>query len=389
MNINQYDVVIVGSGFAGTTIANLLANKNKRILVIEKRSYIGGNMYDYINKDGTLIHQYGPHIFHTNYKEVYDYLSSFIPFYKYEHKVLGNLDGTLVPVPFNFASIDKCFDKEKASLLKDKLLKEYPNKQKISIFDLLNNKNKDIQELGSFIYEKVFAYYTSKQWGIDPKDIDKSVINRVPIILGNRDTYFDDKYQYMPEGGFTNLFNKMLDHQNIDIMLNTNAEEILSFDDRDIYINKELFKGILVYTGPIDSLFNYKYGSLPYRSLDLVFEDYDIDSYQPASVVNYLTSEKYTRITEFKHLTNTGTNGKTTILKEYSLNFDVNNQKLERYYPIQNDKNHELYEKYAQLVSKYKNLYLCGRLAEYKYYNMDVVIKRAMEIADLITINQN
>ncbi len=382
--MKNYDVIVVGAGFAGATIANLLAKANKKVLIIEKRAQIGGNMYDYKDENGVLVHKYGPHIFHTNYKEVFDYLSSFVPFTKYEHRVLGNIDGTLVPVPFNFTSLEKCFDKERADYLKNKLLALYPNQTRVSILDLMNSDDEDVREFGLFVYEKVFVYYTAKQWGIHPDKVDKSVINRVPVVLGYDDLYFADTYQYMPVEGFTKIFEAMLNHENIDIRLHTSARDVLKFKDDKIFFENEEFNNILVFTGALDELFDYAFGALPYRSLRLVFEKYDVTYYQPNSVVNYLTSEDFTRISEFKYLSNQDIKGKTTILKEYSLKYDKDNKESDPYYPIQNEENIALYDKYHNLAKQYPNMYLCGRLAEYKYYNMDMVIKKAFEVANNI-----
>ena len=380
----SYDVIIIGAGFAGATTANLLARLGKQVLVIEKRDHIGGNSYDYIHSNGVLVHKYGPHIFHTNYKEVFEYLKEFGEFVPYKHKVLANIDGTLVPVPFNFTSLEMLY-KEKAKPIEEKLVKKYPNQTRVSVLDLINDDDKDIKEFGNFVYEKVFAYYTAKQWGVSVDKIDKSVINRVPVILGYEDTYFSDAYQYMPKDGFTSLFVKMLDHPNIDVMLNTPANRVIKLIDGKIYFNYELFNGNLIYTGALDELFEYRYGPLPYRSLRLEFEDHDVTYYQSNSVINYTTSEDFTRISEFKYLAQQDIEGKTTILKEYSLAYTKENYlKVCPYYPIFTEENFALYQRYNDLVKKYPQISLCGRLAEYKYYNMDVVILKALELVKTI-----
>ena len=378
---NSYDVIVVGAGFAGATIANLLARENKKVLLVEKRAQIGGNMYDYYHSNGVLVHKYGPHIFHTNYKEVFDYLKQFGEFVSYEHKVLANIDGTLVPVPFNFTSLEKLYG-DKAKPLEEKLTKKYPNQTRVSVLDLINDVDTDIKEFGNYVYEKIFAYYTAKQWGISVDKVDKSVINRVPVILGYEDTYFSDKYQYMPKDGFTSLFKNMLNHPNIDILLNTSASEVIKLINGEIIFKDEPFKGKLVYTGALDELFNYQYGPLPYRSLRLEFEDHDVTYYQSNSVINYTTSEDFTRITEFKYLSGQNIKDKTTILKEYSLAYTKDNYlKVCPYYPIINEDNLKLYQRYQDLLKDYPQISLCGRLAEYKYYNMDVVILKAFEVA--------
>lgn len=229
IDYNKYDAVIVGAGFAGATIANKLANSNKKVLIIDKRNHIGGNAYDYFDKDKIIVHKYGPHIFHTNYQEVFSFLKKFSPFFKYEHRVLGNLDNQLVPVPFNFRSLELTHTKKEADKIKKLLLKYFKNQTRVSVFDLMNHKDRIIKKFGKFVFDKVFAYYTAKQWNIKIKDIDKSVINRVPVILGYQDTYFGDKYQYMPSHGFTYIFNNMLKHKNITIKLNTNIVKHAKF----------------------------------------------------------------------------------------------------------------------------------------------------------------
>lgn len=378
----KYDVIVVGAGFAGATVANLLAKENKKVLVIEKRSQIGGNMYDYLDTNGVLVHKYGPHIFHTNYKEVKDYLESFTPFVFYQHKVLGNIDGTLVPIPFNFTSLEKLLP-DQAKEIEGKLLKKYPNQNRVSILELLNDEDPQIKWFGEYVYEKVFVHYTAKQWGIHPDKVDKSVINRVPVVFGYEDLYFSDKYQCMPKEGFTKIFEGMLKSPNIDILLDTNVVDVIKLENGKIMLNNEEFKGLLLFSGAIDELFNYRFGPLPYRSLNLVFERHDVTYYQPNSVVNYPTSEDFTRISEFKYLAGQNIPGHTTILKEYSLTYDKDNPIASTpYYPIQNPENIALYNQYRDLLKDYPQVYLCGRLAEYKYYNMDVVILKAFEVAE-------
>ena len=376
--MEKFDCVVVGAGFAGATIANLLAKENKKVLLVEKRSHIGGNMYDYYDENGVLVHLYGPHIFHTNHQDVFEYLKSFVEFEFYQHRVLGNIDGVLVPVPFNFTSLEKLLP-DQAEELKKILKEEYPDKTRVSILDLINNPNEKIHNFGEYVFEKVFVHYTAKQWGTTIDKIDSSVINRVPVVLGYDDLYFSDTYQYMPKLGFTDIFNHMLDNKNIKILLNTPCKDVLELKDGVTYLYGEKFTGPVVYTGALDELFDYCFDRLPYRSLRLEFERHNVTYYQPASVVNYTVSEDFTRITEFKYLSNQNIEGKTTILKEYPQKYDGNNTP---YYPIQNEGNLAQYGRYKDLAAKYPNLHLCGRLAEYKYYNMDAVIKKAFEVAE-------
>lgn len=381
--MKNYDFLIVGAGFAGAVVARKAAEKGKKVLIVEKRPQIGGNMYECFRENGVRIHLYGPHIFHTNNEEVFNFLKQFSDFYPYEHKVIGKIDGKLVPIPFNFTSLEMLFEKEKADKIKEKLKKYYPQEEKISILDLIKHEDPLIKEFGEFVFEKVFVHYTAKQWGIPVEEVDKSVINRVPVVLGYDDRYFKDKIQYMPKQGFTKLFENMLNHENIDIILNKNITNMieLDFENKKVKIEGQEFKNPIIFTGAVDELLDYKYGKLPYRSLDLVFENYDKTYYQTNSVVNYPNEEKFTRITEFKYLTKQKIDGKTTILKEYPLKYDANNKKCDPYYPITNDENLKMYSDYKNEIEQFKNIYLVGRLAEYKYYNMDAVIEKALEVS--------
>lgn len=390
----MYDAIIVGAGFAGSVIACELAKKGKKVLVIEKREQIGGNMYEYEDTNGVPIHKYGPHIFHTNNEEVFKYLQDFAEFFQYEHKVLGRIDGQLVPIPFNFTALEKLFPEAKATKIKEKLLNKYEKDTKISILDLISDEDELIREFGQYVYEKVFVNYTAKQWEIPVEEVDRSVINRVPVVLGYDDRYFQDTYQYMPKNGFTEIFENMLKSENITIQLNQNAVDRIKIDTNNnkVYFDKEEFGGILVYTGAIDEILDYKYGELPYRSIDLVFEQYKQDEYQPAAVVNYPNEEKFTRITEFKHFYPFNMNlrkmEETTILKEYPLMYDRKSDKnLTPYYVITNDDNLKRYRRYKDSVKNIKNLFFCGRLAEYKYYNMDAVVEKALQVLKEIENN--
>lgn len=384
----MYDIIVVGAGFSGATVAREMAEKhNRKVLVIDKRKQVAGNMFECFDSQGIRIHQYGPHIFHTNNEFIFRYLCKFSKFYKYEHKVVGKIEGKLVPIPFNFTSLEILFSEEEASEIKKELLLAYPKQTKVSILDLINNDSTIVKHFGEFVYENVFVHYTAKQWNQPIEDVDTSVINRVPVILGYDDRYFQDTYQYMPENGFTELFNEMLDHENIDIKLNVDSKDVLEFNDdsKKIYYNGSEFKGKIIYTGALDELLDYKYNPLPYRSLNLVFESYNLDDFQNNAVVNYPNEEAYTRITEFKHLTKQ-VHKATSILKEYPMEYiAIGENKNTPYYPIINEENNRVYSKYNDLAKQYKNLFLCGRLADYKYYNMDAAIENALEIVDLIT----
>lgn len=373
------DVIIIGAGFAGAAVANVLANKGKNVLIIDKRDHIGGNAYDYMEED-ILIHKYGPHIFHTNSKEVFDYLSNFTEWYKYEHKVLGHVDNKLVPIPFNFKSIEECLP-EKAEKLIELLKKDYGEGKKVPIMELLSNENEDIRYLANYIYEHVFKYYTMKQWDMKVEELDSAVSARVPVNTSYDDRYFNDTYQYMPKEGYTKLIEKMLDNEHIEVLLNTNVTNILKLDDGTIYYNGVPFTGDVYYTGALDELFDYKHGELPYRSLDLILERLN-RTFQNAATENYPENDvKFTRITEYKHFMEDEPKGVTYIHTEYPFPYKRNGEVGNvPYYPIIKDENQALYETYVKEASKYPKLHLIGRLAEYKYYNMDAIVLKALEM---------
>jgi UDP-galactopyranose mutase len=379
-----YDAIVIGAGFAGAVFARKIAEDGKRVLILEKRAHIAGNMYDFQNSGGITVQKYGPHIFHTNNKKVFGFLSRFSDWYDYQHRVVGKINDKLVPIPFNFTSIDSLMNKPEADKLKTKLVSIFGGDKRISVFDLLNSDDKDIKKTGQFVLEKVFLNYTAKQWGVPIEQVDTATINRVPVVTGYDALYFKDTIQKMPLRGFTPLFTSMLEHENIEIQLNTNAKERLVFDfeSKQILYDNKKYGGILFVTGAIDELLDYKYGFLPYRSLNLVFKDIGRKWYQPNAVVNYPNDKKFTRITEFKHFTQAqGEGGRTTILKEYPLRYDIN-KGHEAYYPVVNEENNRIYNNYRESLKPFRNVYLCGRLAEYKYYNMDAVIENALNYAE-------
>lgn len=375
----DFDILITGCGFAGATAARLLAEKGKKVLILEKREHIAGNMFECTDENGINIHLYGPHIFHTNSERAYEFITKYATWHEYRHKVLGNIDGTLVPVPFNFTSLEKLLP-DKAQEIIIKLKEKYPGKDTVSILELISNEDKTVKDFGNYVYDKVFANYTAKQWGIPVEQVDNSVINRIPVVLGYRDTYFSDKYQLMPDSGFTKLFENILDHKNIKVMLKTDACKRISLNEKEkaVYFDGQKINVPVIYTGALDEFAGYKYGHLPYRSLNLCFESFKKQNFQDFAVVNYTTSEKFTRITEFKFLTGQKLKNRTTILKEYPQEYEVD--KNTPYYPIINKENIERYGKYKEYISAFGNIYPCGRLAEYKYYNMDGVIEQAINL---------
>lgn len=378
------DVLVVGCGFSGAAAARRLAEKGRKVLILEKRDHIAGNMYDYADENGVLTHRYGPHIFHTADRSVYAFLSRFSDFFPYEHRVLGKIDGKLVPIPFNFRSADLCFGPEKSQELKEALRKSFPGRERLSVGELLAASG-TAREAGEFIFEKVFVHYTAKQWGMPPEKVDKSVLDRVPVVLGCDDRYFSDPVQCMPKEGYTELFRKMLDHENIRVELCQDALGLLQVGEKGLTLGGRPFEKPVVWTAPPDELFGYAFGRLPYRSLDLRLERHGVTRYQPAAVVNYPNDEDFTRITEFKYLTGQNLEGKTTIMKEYPLDYDPDAPKGNiPYYPISSPENQELYTRYEHLCSEVKNLFLCGRLAQYRYCNMDGAVAAALKLAEKI-----
>ena len=380
----MYDSVVIGAGIAGSVVARKLAEeKNKKVLVIERRNHIGGNCYDRFDDNGILVHEYGPHIFHTDDESVREYLSRFTNWYDFGHEVVANVNGQLIPVPFNLNTLHMVYDDKKACELEKKLIKEYGEGQRVPIMTLRKNPDKEIGQIADYVYENIFLKYTMKQWGQTPEEISPEVTGRVPVVISYDNRYFKDKYQGVPDKGFTPMFEKMLDYDNIEVMTGVDCKDILTFEEDAIYLNGEKFDGDVIYTGALDELFDCRYGRLPYRSLDFKFEHYDKDSYQGHSVVNYTVSEDYTRITEFKYLTGQKDTDGTTIIKEYPFAYTGEDGQIP-YYAILNEENEKLYEKYKALTKNYKNFHLLGRLAEYKYYNIDAMTLKAMELADKI-----
>ena len=392
INIDDFDAIVVGAGFAGSVVARELAERaNKKVLILEKRNHIAGNMYDCVDRAGILIHNYGPHIFHTNDKRAYDYVCGFSNFIDYQHEVLADLNGKLIPVPFNKNSIEACFDAEKAKNLISKLVSTFGDEKKVPINDLRKENDPELSELADFIYNNVFEYYTRKQWDLKPEELDPSVTARVPVFISRDNRYFQDKYQGMPEQGYTKLFKNLLSHENITICLGIDAENVLGLTFKgsgtdtpldSVRVQDKEFEGEIIYTGPIDELLISRYGRLPYRSLNFVYETLDKEEYQPCATVNYTISEDYTRITEFKHMTGQKSD-KTTIMKEYSCSYEDPKTQIP-YYAILKEENLAAYEKYRKILEPAKNFHILGRLAEYKYYNMDAIIVEALKLADKI-----
>ena len=380
----MYDSIIVGAGIAGATVARRLAEKSdKKVLVIERRNHIGGNCYDKLDDYGILIHEYGPHIFHTQDEGVREFLSRFTEWYDFGHEVVAKVGEQLIPVPFNLNTLHMVYEKEKADHLEKKLLEEYGEGSRVPIMRLRENPDEEVREIADYVYENIFLYYTMKQWGQKPEEISPEVTGRVPVVISHDNRYFKDRYQGVPLHGFTPMFEAMLNHGNIEVWTNTDCSDVLTFVDGKIYFEGEEFQGDLIYTGAIDELFDCRFGHLPYRSLDFRFEHLNQDSFQNHSVVNYTVSDDFPRITEFKYLTGQKDTEGTTIVREYPFAYTGAEGEIP-YYAILEEKNERLYEKYRKLTEEYPHFYLLGRLAEYKYYNIDAMCRKALDLAEEI-----
>ena len=376
-------IIVVGAGLSGATIARLFAENGKDVIVIDKRETIGGNAYDVVDKNGILIQPYGPHIFHTNDKGVFEFLSKFTEWEKYEHRVLAKVrKDKLVPVPFNLTSLFALYPKDQAERIKETLVNEIGMDKKVPILQLKQHQSEEIRKFAEFVYKNIFYIYTMKQWGFKPEQLGEAVMNRVPVYLSYEDRYFTDEYQYMPKNGFSEMISNILRHPRIQLKLKTDANKEITLHDGKIYLGDQILDGALIYTGCVDELFDYKYGVLPYRSLKFKFKTIKAPSYQDAAVVNYTVSHSYTRISEFTKFT-CEPKENTVIVKEYSKPFKKG--KNIPYYPIPIQQNYEHYQKYAEEAKPYKNLYLLGRLANYKYINMDVAVRNAITLYEQIT----
>lgn len=360
--------LIVGSGLSGAVLARKIAEEKKeKVLIIDRRNHIGGNIYDYKDEETNItIHKYGPHVFHTSIKEVWDFLSRFTKWHYFFYKVRAYIDGKEVNIPFNLDSLYKVFPKKMALNLEKKLLKYYEFDTKTTILELRNSKDEDLKFLAEYIYKKVFLGYTSKQWGVDPEHIDASVSARVPIYISKDDRYFQDTYQAIPKEGYTKMVENILNHPLIELRLNVDFKEV----------KKELDYERLFYTGAIDEFFDYKFGKLPYRSLDIKFEKYDKEYMQSCAQMNYPNNFDFTRSVEYKYYLDEKSE-KTILSYEFPCEFEEG--KNERYYPIPNEENQRLYERYLQEANEFKNVYFLGRLGDYKYYDMDKTVDRVLE----------
>lgn len=388
--MNEYDIVIVGTGFSGSILARKLAEeKNQKILLVEQRPHIAGNMYDELDEHGILVQRYGPHLFSTNHYWTVEFLERYAQLVVHETKILSFIDGEYVRLPFNFRTVQQLVTPKAAEALLAKLRAAFWGRDRVSIFELVEHEDEDIRSYGELLFEKAYRTYTAKMWGISPDQIDRSVLNRAMMSIGYDERYQNKDFQYLPKYGFTKLFEKMLDHPNITVQLNCDAMNAIGFDDktRKVLYHGKLYRQI-IYTGAIDELFGKKLGELPYRSLNIEYryEQHEKGFALPCQVISYPQADGYTRDTEYKQINYIGVDTPYTVIaREFPLPY-AKNSKIGNipYYPIINQPNLELFSRYKVLAEKYQNLFLCGRLADYKYYNMDLIIENAFEKFDLL-----
>lgn len=363
--------LVVGAGLSGATVARLLSDYGERIIVLERREHVAGNCFDFRDDNGILVHKFGSHIFHTSNDKAWDFVRRFADFNQYSHRVFGIVDGITIPIPFNLNSLHSLFSESVANLLEKKLIDTYGYGKRLPIIEFLNQDDGDLKELARFVYDVIYLHYTYKQWGYIPSEIDNSIMDRVPICISRDDNYFQDKYQGIPVCGYTEMIRRMLDSTNIEVRLNTEFKK----DYLDQYDR-------VFYTGPIDEFMNYKYGLIPYRSLRFELKTYNREHVLPNAVINYPSADyEYTRQHEYKYYLNDKSN-KTVVATEYPEPFEL--EKNNRYYPVLKDENILLYNKYLKDVKQIKNLFFLGRLGDYRYYDMDKAIIRAMDVVDLL-----
>jgi UDP-galactopyranose mutase len=356
----MFEYLVVGAGFAGATIAERLASRSgKKVLICDKRPHIGGNAYDHYDEAGILVHKYGPHIFHTNSRDVFEYLSQFTEWRPYQHRVLACVDGQLLPIPINLDTVNRMYGTNFTSFELDAFFRSVAE----PVEQVRTSEDVIVSKVGRELYEKFFRNYTRKQWGLDPSELDAIVTARVPVRTNRDDRYFTDAYQVMPRHGYTRMFERMLTHPNIKVLLNADYREVRSL----------IPHADVIYTGPIDEFFDYRFGKLPYRSLDFTFETRNVPVAQPGPVINYPNENAYTRVTEFKYLTGQE-HPKTTLVYEYAKSDG------DPYYPVPQAQNAALYRKYHELAAATAGVHFVGRLGTYKYYNMDQVVAQALTL---------
>lgn len=380
---DRYDMIVVGCGFCGSIIARLAAEEcGKRVLILERRNHIAGNMYDELDENGFLIQKYGPHVFHTNEDRVFQFVSRFSKWSPYRLFYGVELDGKCIPAPFGFKAIRMLYPQEEAASLIESLKKCYPDRDSVPVLELMDCPEPRISAFAETLYQKNYRPYAAKQWNLDPQELDRSVVARMPIIFSERENYFNDKYEMIPEEGFTRFFQNMLSHDNIEICLNTDANQFLQIDLKEGTCRKdaEILSIPIVYTGALEDLFENSC-PLPYRSLYFEYQTLNQNSYQPVTLLTYPQTHQYLRTTEFSKLTGQPLKDKTVVAFEYPVPYDKNACRgNEPYYPILTPGHIAQNNAYLSELKKVKNVFPCGRLADYKYYNMDQAVVRAFEV---------
>jgi UDP-galactopyranose mutase len=360
--------LVVGAGFTGATIARRIAEQlDRRVLLIDRRNHLGGNAFDEANEHGVVVHRYGPHIFHTNSDAVWQFLSRFTDWRPYEHRVMAEIDGRVVPLPFNLNTIDALFPPAEARRLAGHLVEGFGPGARVPVLKLRESADPELRRIGAFVYANVFENYTLKQWGLRPEQLDPAVTGRVPVLVGRDDRYFQDRYQAQPRDGFASLFARMVDHPNIDLALGVAFKDLPDATRFDR----------VVFTGPIDEFFGYAHGTLPYRSLRFEQETLPGDLVQPVAVVNHPNAHAYTRVTEMKHLTGQQAPS-TTLMYEYPGDYVPGLN--EPYYPVPREENRQLYARYREEADRLGTVIFAGRLGDYSYYNMDQAVGRGLSL---------
>lgn len=377
--------LVVGCGLSGSVIARELAESGFEVQILERRNHTGGNMYDYIDEHGILIHKYGPHTFHTKKKSLYDYICRFDQWDEFHLTCGAEINGKCTPTPFNYKTIDEYYSKNDAAELKKEIESEFREKKTATVVEVLNSKNNKIQEYARFLFDNDYSLYTAKQWGISPAEIDPSVLARVPLRFSYEEGYFDDEYQVMPRVSYTHFFDNLLNHKNISIELNIDALSRLNIKDGKIFYNQKSIDYPVVFTGPIDELFNHQFGKLPYRSLRFEWHFEPIESKQQYPVVAYPQATDFIRIIEYKKLPIQTVNG-TTYEKEYSIPYAPGLEN-DPYYPVLTSDSQKQYSLYLELSKAVPNLWVCGRLGNFKYYNMDQALECAINTAKMLITN--
>lgn len=382
IDFSKYDIVVVGCGLTGGVIARRLAEAGKHVLILERREHIGGNMYDYTDERGLLVQKYGPHAFHTTKKELYDYMCRFEEWNEYKLTCGAFIDGKCTPTPFNFQTIDDFYSPNEAEELKAHIRAAFGDRLTATVIEVMSHSDPLISGYAKFLFEKDYSLYTAKQWGISPSEIDVSVLERVPLRFSYDVGYFDDEFQVMPKHSFTRFFYNLLDHENITVELGVNALEHIKIVGSEIKINGMTTQIPVVYSGALDELFEYKFGELPYRSLRFEWKYANSDSIQDMPTVAYPQAESFTRITEFKKLPVQKVRGSSYAV-EYPLKYN-HLENTEPYYPVLTEDSRKQYAKYRDLADTIKGLYCCGRLGDFKYYNMDQALEMALTVSDKI-----